>query len=707
MNASSRAVASAATQEPSNALFRLMAEQWPHPVLVLERDLRTRWVNSTAATWFGAKSRDALTGRNWAELSLPWTPDSDGFRQALAGTSARLPEAVRVTADRERRLCRAQLMPLREAAGTVSAILCVIEDLTLTVDTTAGMPSLAVLAAGVPVTDTQRQLALSSAQVASWHWDFDTGYFAVDSRWCKAIHIDPCAGTDHLERWAREIHPDDVVEFRRRRADIENGRADRFEVEYRILTGDSRWLWVLQRGRTIEHRPDGRAARVTGICIDIDDRKRAEVTVQENESRLATALWGARAAFWQWHIPTDSSIMSPLWFAMTGYSREQWESLPDPWTTRVHPDDRTQVAERIRAHLRGEAQSIEVEYRIRTASGEYKWILMRGRVVEWDFDGKATSAIGVSLDIDAQKRAEVELLSSEARLETAVWGAGMGLWELDFRLERTRWFSDWCDRLDIDPCDGSDHVARWDANLHPDDVGEAARRFADHVAGKEDYYDAEYRVRTRKGQWRWLFERGRVVERTADGGALRMVGVCLDIDSRKESEILSGKSQRRLEVALESARGGMWDMDTATGIVHRTDYFYRMLGVSPEEARGGPCFWTLRIHPDDRPRVEAAVADVIEGRTELYEAEYRLQHTDGTWRWVLDRGRASERADGKATRMVGFMVDITDRVHTQETRRGAEEALRKSEAVLRAVTGNTPDWLFLLDEQLCVRFMNR
>ena len=61
------------------------------------------------------------------------------------------------------------------------------------------------------------------------------------------------------------------------------------------------------------------------------------------------------------------------------------------------------------------------------------------------------------------------LQSSEARLDGRV--TGMGLWELDFRTEQTRWFSDWCVRLDIDPCDGTDHVARWDANLHPEDVG--------------------------------------------------------------------------------------------------------------------------------------------------------------------------------------------------------------------------------------------
>src|SRR5579862_4846377 len=75
----------------------------------------------------------------------------------------------------------------------------------------------------------------------------------------------------------------------------------------------------------------------------------------------------------------------------------------------------------------------------------------------------------------ALARAERELVSSEARLETAVWGAGTGLWELDLRTQTAHWYSDWCERLDLDSCEGKDHIARWQANIHPDDVEEVAR----------------------------------------------------------------------------------------------------------------------------------------------------------------------------------------------------------------------------------------
>jgi len=275
-----------------------------------------------------------------------------------------------------------------------------------------------------------------------------------------------------------------------------------------------------------------------------------------------------------------------------------------------------------------------------------------------------------------------------ARLETAVWGAGIGMWELDFRIGWTRWLSDWCERLGLDPCDGKDHVARWDARIHPEDLAGASERFLNHIAGKEDYYDAEYRILDRQGRWRWLFERGRVVERERDGRPVRMVGVCMDIDSRKESELELVRSRQRLEVALESARGSMWDLDPQAGEPAQTDYFYRMLGVDPQEGVKEAHFWANRVHPEDVQRVREALRRTVEGAQELYEAVYRLRHADGTWRWVLDRGRAPERdASGWARRVVGFVVEITDRVQTQD-------ALRRSEFRYRTVASMTPGYVY-------------
>lgn len=506
-----------------------------------------------------------------------------------------------------------------------------------------------------------REQSFDAAQAGAWRWDLATGDAFVDEPWCVSLQLDPCRGTTHVARWAAHIHPDDVNDYRRRMGELACGTRPDLEVEYRILTLDSRWLWILQRGRVVQRAASGVPALAIGICIDIDRRKREETTLRSSESRLATALWGARASFWQLHVPTSVRTVSAMWYAMTGYTREQWESVPDPWLSRLHADDRIQVGQALQRYQEGGSDSLEYEYRLRSGSGEWRWMLDRARAVEWDLEGHPAVIMGVSLDVDAQKRTEMELRTSEARLQTAVWGARMGLWEMDVERDSTRWFDDWCRQYGVDSCDGTDHVARWDSYIHPEDVGEAARRFSAHLAGSQDYYDSEYRIMTRGGEWRWIFERGRVIERDDSGKALRMVGVCMDIDARRREQQQDYFTQRWLEDALDVSRGGMWRCEVATRASVYTDSYYRLFGVEPAAGRADSTFWQTRVHPDDRERVDAAVWSVIEQRAPQYEVSYRVRHEDGSWRRVLDRGRASGLdATGRVRWLVGFIMDITD-----------------------------------------------
>lgn len=547
-----------------------------------------------------------------------------------------------------------------------------------------------------PDADSQRRKARSAAHVGAWRRHLLTGGAQVDVAWCESLNLDPCAGPEHLERWARRIHPDDVAPFLRAHANLASagGAREDFEIEYRILTLDSRWLWVLQRGRVTRRAADGRALEAGGICIEIDARKRAEVEAHENEQRLAMALWGARAAFWQIHRPSSTTIRSPNWYAMTGYSRETWEALPQPWLSRIHAADRPRVQQLLDEHLEGRSQYLELRYRLCCADGAWKWIMDRGRVVERDAAGAPVTLLGVAIDIDEQKRAELALRSTEARLETAIWGAGVGLYELDCQTGATQWLNDWCSQFDIDPCEGAEHVDRWDQNIHPEDLPAARARFSGHIAGSEDYYDAEYRIRTRAGQWRWIFERGRVVERDAGGAALRLIGTCMDIDQRKRAELAAQESERRLSLALEGARGCLWEWDTEKCIYN--DAYYLLHGVDPAEGRRDPRFWRNRTHPDDVARICDADEAVVEGRLEAYNAEYRVMHADGRWRWMVDRFRGKDRdANGRARRLVGFAVDVTAEVE-------AREALRAQAAVLDIMR----DAVVLVDESGTVRLAN-
>jgi PAS domain S-box-containing protein len=662
MNASLKDLSQALLEGRPDALLRRALEHWPGPALLFDALLRLRWCSAAAREDIENHSASP-EGRGIEDLRLPWPLMPEDFDAVLAGSEVEISAATLSTRDGRHHLSGVCLRPLVPGVG--GGVLCF------------DAPPPSHDATGVLPTT---QHSFDAAQAGAWRWDFVRDESVIDARWCESLDLDPCPGPGHQARWEHQIHPDDLGVYQRRRAELQRGSIQRFEVEYRMLTRAHRWVWVLQRGRVTLRDDVGRPRQAVGLCLDIDRRKREETTLRANESRLATALWGARAAFWQWHVPTDALTLSPMWFAMLQYTREQWESINNPWNTRAHPDDLVAVENAVRAYQNGESEALEYEYRMRTGGGEWKWLLDRGRAVEWDPDGKPVVVMGVTLDIDAQKHAELALRASQDRLETAVWGARMGLWELDFTTERTVWFNDWCAQNDIDPCDGADHVDRWDANIHPDDLTEAARRFSEHVAGHSEYYDSEYRVRTRSGRWLWVFERSLVVDRDASGNARRMVGICMDVSARREQEAQQHFAQPWLEAALEVGRGGMWSWDVQSGAVNFTDTYFRLLGIDPASGRTQPNVWDDRVHPEDLARLRDAARLMLQGGGDVYDVEYRMRHEDGRWIWVHDRARVGQRgADGRARRVVGFIVDVSEA-------RAAREALRQSEERFRYAT---------------------
>jgi len=202
----------------------------------------------------------------------------------------------------------------------------------------------------------------------------------------------------------------------------------------------------------------------------------------------------------------------------------------------AHPDDRGTLEGHLAELIRAGANTLlpPVAYRLATAAGGYRWIEAITRNL---LDDPAVNGIVlIGRDITARKQDEIALRDSEIRLNTTMWATQIGFWELEFGTDRTIWLNNWCEALGIDPCDGNDHVDRWDSRIHPDDVAAARDAFSNHVAGVNSFYEAEYRVLDVNGAWQWIRERGRVVARDDSGRAVKMVGTCMDINPRRAAE---------------------------------------------------------------------------------------------------------------------------------------------------------------------------
>jgi two-component sensor histidine kinase len=125
------------------------------------------------------------------------------------------------------------------------------------------------------------------------------------------------------------------------------------------------------------------------------------------------------------------------------------------------------------------------------------------------------------------------------------------------------------------------------------------------------------------------------------------------------------QTEQQLEFALNAGRLGSWELDLPNGRLTASDIFYASFGIGPETRLDGFEDLSPRIHPADRGRHREAVRKALEDGTDL-DSEYRTFAADDEVRWILIRGRAVYDADGKATRMAGVSLDITERKRAEE-----------------------------------------
>ena len=159
----------------------------------------------------------------------------------------------------------------------------------------------------------------------------------------------------------------------------------------------------------------------------------------------------------------------------------------------------------------------------------------------------------------------------------------------------------------------------------------------------------------------------------------------------------SGPDCERLLGATQDA---LWDWDVPSRRVYYSPRWKALRGYAQGDLDDAEDHWRSGIHPEDAPRVLAALEEHFAGRRETFSEEYRVRCADGTWKWILDRGTALRDAAGRVVRMVGSEHDITDR-------RRAEQALRESEERFRAMADGIPLGIWVHDAQARQQFVNR
>ena len=176
-----------------------------------------------------------------------------------------------------------------------------------------------------------------------------------------------------------------------------------------IQLTDGRWFLV---------RDNATESGIVSIQSDITERKRAEEKLRESEERYALAMQGSNEGQWDWDIRADKIYIAPQIRELLGVEAEQLEVTPDAWEARIHPDDLEGHQEAERAHLAGETEFLDCEYRVLGQDGTYRWVQDRGLALRDDAD-EVYRIAGSLGDITERKQAEEELRLARDAAEEA------------------------------------------------------------------------------------------------------------------------------------------------------------------------------------------------------------------------------------------------------------------------------------------------
>lgn len=437
--------------------------------------------------------------------------------------------------------------------------------------------------------------------------------------------------------------------------------------EHLVVDCEGRRRWQQWTNRAF-FDDQGRAVEFQGVARDITEQKLAEQELRRSEERLRLVAQATTDAHYDWDIRANT-----VW-RNDGYQRLYDPSEPigadvDWWLGRIHADDRQPIQASIQAAFQAQARTWSGTYRLQRHNDDYAFVLDRG-YVEYNAAGQPVRFLGAITDLTEMRRTEQRLRESEERLQLFVEHApaSLAMFDRDMRYLAVsqRWITDY--HLENRAVLGHSHY-----EVFPEIPERWKEVHRACLAGLMARHDEDRFVR-QNGTIQWLRWEVRPWH-AADGAIGGIVIFTEDITEKKLAEDALLKSEAFLRLSQRVGRIGSWEWEIASNRVRWSEETACLYGISLEEFDNTLEMAISFIHPDDLPRSQAKVRQILDGGG-LEAWEYRIRRPDGSERYLWASGDIQRDASGRPITVVGAVIDITERHR-------AEEALRDSESRYR------------------------
>jgi diguanylate cyclase (GGDEF)-like protein/PAS domain S-box-containing protein len=403
------------------------------------------------------------------------------------------------------------------------------------------------------------------------------------------------------------------------------------------------------------------------LSRDITAQKQDALASREREKYLREMLSGLPGMVWAANANGHIEFLSSQWSAYTGN--------PAPgrdvdWSV-LHPDDRDVAMSTWRDAVRNQ-NAWNLECRFRRHDGQYRWFAWRGTPL-YDGDGKVVHWFGVCTDIDDLKRTEGNLIESERRYTTLFNNHTMAIAHyailtdengqpVDYLVKRVNQAYERIAGVERPAIEGKRIT-----EVFPD-IRDATFDYIG-IFGRIGLHGGEATFETpllHPGN-RWVS----IYAYSSTPG--ECTAIFFDITERKRLEQARRETERRLQLAISIAHLGFWEWEVASGKCYYSPSWKKQLGYQDNELANAVEEWQKRLHPEDRGRVLAEIAAYLTRPSSDYRLEYRLQHRDGSYRWMIANAVPLSRRSKSGIKLIGTQLDVTEnKLAEQRVREAAQ-----------------------------------
>lgn len=407
--------------------------------------------------------------------------------------------------------------------------------------------------------------------------------------------------------------------------------------------------WLLASGRK---RAERRANEITNF-------------LREKHLKLQLATDTAGMGTWEWDFQKQHVLVDEHQLTIFGQSKHSNPYLTlDNWFAHFEETDQQRVE---KAFHKCKSDRLELNIQVLVQSRTDTRMVQLKAALSFDASGSATSMIGICFDITESWLYQTQLEQTESRWKHALEGSGEGVWDWSIIDDKVLFSEKLISMLGYTPDEFSPHISEWSDRIHPDDRQQVFSDIDALLDGSQPEYRNEHRMLCKDGSWKWILDRGTVIERDEQGNPLRAIGTHTDISGRKEIEITLRISEERFRNAFDTAAIGMALVGLDGSWLEANPACCEMLGYSEGELLQ-MTFMDV-THPEDLDLDQQFVAQLVAGEIDHYHMEKRYVRKNHQIIDVLLSVSVVHDINGELLHFVSQIEDITARKHEHELMR--------------------------------------